>query len=60
VEYTCNINHTFTGSPVRFYPFTWLGAAGDKGSYLAATDDNPASVSRTDTKIEECVARLFY
>jgi hypothetical protein len=60
VEYTCNINYTFTGSPVRFYPFTRQGAAGNKGSYLAATNDNPASASKTNTKIKECIARLFY
>ena len=49
----------FTGSPIRINPFTRLGAAGDKGSHFAATDDNAAAASSTNTKIKECLAGLF-
>ena len=49
----------FIGSPIRVNPFTRLGAASDKSSYFAATDDNPAGASSTDTKIKECLAGLF-
>lgn len=49
----------FIGFPVRINPFTRMGAAGDKGSHSAATDDNPAAASSTDTKIKECLAGLF-
>ena len=59
-ELTCYIDCPIVGSPIGLYPCARPGAAGNVSPHAATADDNPASASGPDTKIEECLAGLFY
>jgi hypothetical protein len=59
-EITCHVNHQLVGSPISIYPCAPLTTAGDISPHAAATNDNPASASRTDAEVEKCLACLFY
>ena len=59
-EITCHINHPFIGSPISIYPCARPRTAGNICPDATATNDNPASASRTDAEVEKCLAGLFY
>jgi hypothetical protein len=59
-EFTCHINHPFLGCPISVYPCARLRARSDVRSHAAATNDNPASTSRANTKVKKRFAGQFY